>query len=331
MMIAEQHTTMTDATPANIAELPDDIVNALAVSPRFARDSVCFAARNSGLYRSDDAGQSWQFAYRSLLLDAPLTTTAVVVSPEFDTDHTVFAGAHGGVLRSLDGGATWQITMLPSPPPLVTSLAISPNFANDGVVFAGTLEDGVFRSDNRGSSWAAWNFGLLDLNVLSMAISPTFERDEMLFAGTGSGLFRSTNGGRAWREVDLPVEFTAMLSLAIASVDDNASMVFAGTEDHGLLASDNGGRAWRRLGEDVLQDAVNSIVPAPRFSASPDMLVLLSDMLVLSRDAGESWAVCLLDDGDAPGIAAVAAPLGLGPGAPLLVGLIDGGVLRQSL
>ena len=37
-----------------------DAVYALATSPEFARDGVCFAARNSGLYRSDDGGGAWR-------------------------------------------------------------------------------------------------------------------------------------------------------------------------------------------------------------------------------------------------------------------------------
>ena len=147
-----------------------DIVLALAASPAFAEDGVCFAARQSGLYRSEDGGHTWRFAYHSLTLDASLATTAVAVSPAFTRDGGVFAGAHGGVLRSSDRGDSWQVALFPEPPPLVSTLAISPAFDQDGTLFAGTLADGVFRSADRGSSWAAWNFGLLDLGVLALAI-----------------------------------------------------------------------------------------------------------------------------------------------------------------
>ena len=70
-------TMMSDAPTTVVA--PPDIVNALAASPQFERDGVCFAARNSGLYRSDDSGRSWRCAYDTLALDAPLVTTAVAV------------------------------------------------------------------------------------------------------------------------------------------------------------------------------------------------------------------------------------------------------------
>jgi photosystem II stability/assembly factor-like uncharacterized protein len=310
---------MTIDAPTSVAA-DADTVNALAASPWFERDGVCFAARNSGLYRSDDGGRSWRPAYDWLALDAPLATTAVAVSPAFEHDHTVFAGANGGVLRSLDGGATWRAAMLPEPPPLVTALAVSPSFADDGIVFAGTLEDGVFRSADRGGSWAAWNFGLLDLQVLCLAPSPDFARDEAIFAGTASGLFRSANGGRAWREVELPSEFTTVLSIAVSP----AGAVLLGTEADGLFCSDDRGRAWRRLGEDALRGALNAVVAAPGFPSAPELLVLLNDTLLASRDAGVSWSSWPAEGEAAAGIAAVAAPHGLGPSAPLLLGWIDG-------
>ena len=317
----------TDTLFTDSSDLPD-IVNALAVSPRFEEDGICFAARTSGLYRSDDGGRSWQPTYGSLELAAPLATMAVAVSPAFDADHRLFAGVNGGVLRSLDGGTTWSAAILASPEPLVTALAISPDFAYDGVVLAGTMEDGVFRSADRGSSWAPWNFGLLDLNILSLAISPNFARDETLFAGTESGLFRSTNGGRAWREVDFPTEFAPVLSLALSPDYAGDGVLFVGTEFHGLFSTDDRGGTWKRRGEGVMDTAVNAVILSSDFPSRPDVLVLLSNMLLISRDGGASWSEWKPGLRFEESTASIAAPHGLGPGAPLLVGLVEGGVVR---
>ncbi|MFQ6102614.1 MAG: WD40/YVTN/BNR-like repeat-containing protein [Anaerolineae bacterium] len=172
-----------------------DTTYALVASPGFAQDGVCFAARGSGLYRSDDGGHTWHFAYDALDLEAPLATVAVAVSPDFASDQSVFAGTPGGVLRSFDGGQSWHITVLPSPPPVVSALVISPNYAHDGTLLAATLEDGVFRSADRGRRWEAWNFGLLDLIILCIAISPGFAHDETIFVGTESGLSDRSRAG----------------------------------------------------------------------------------------------------------------------------------------
>lgn len=306
-----------------------DLVYALAASPGFDRDGICFAARPAGLYRSEDGGQTWQFAYDSLNLDNPLATTAVVLSPDFETDRTVFAGVAGGLLRSTDGGQTWQASVLPSPPPLVSSLVISPDFTRDGTVLAGTMEDGVFRSADRGSRWYPWNFGLLDLNVLVLAISPNFAEDETLFAGAESGIFRSTNGGRAWREVDLPVGFTPVLSLALSPNYGRDGRLFAGTEVHGLLYSEDRGQSWGRLAENEIGEVVNSVVLSPNYPDEPDILVLHSDGLVFSGDGGQTWQrrPAAGVDPDA-GLSAIAAPAGPAPGKPLLIGLVGGQVIR---
>ncbi|MEE8390219.1 MAG: hypothetical protein V3S14_05400 [Anaerolineae bacterium] len=308
-----------------------DLVYALAVSPNFAQDGLCFAARQSGLYRSDDGGASWHAAYDSLDLNAPLATMDVVVSPNLRSDRTVFAGVPGGIMRSIDGGQSWSVAFLPSPPPLVSVLAVSPNFARDGIALAGTVEDGVFCSTDRGGRWVRWNFGLLDLNVFCMVISPDFCNDETLFVGTESGIFRSTNGGRAWREVDFSPEFAPVLSLAISpdyTNDGDGGALFAGTESCGLFCSEDRGRTWTRLGKDAVTDAVNGIVLSSEFPAKPNILVALSTVLLVSRDGGQSWADWKPGQTFDQGLTCVAATQGLDPDAPVLVGMVEGGVLR---
>jgi photosystem II stability/assembly factor-like uncharacterized protein len=309
-----------------------DLVYSIAASPNFAQDAVCFAARQSGLYRSDDAGASWTPVYDSLDLEAPLATMAVAVSPDFASDSCVFAGVAGGILRSVDGGQTWNAVLLPEPPPIVSALAVSPDFSRDSILLAGTLEDGVFRSADRGGRWARWNFGLLDLEVFCMALSPSFADDETVFVGTESGIFRSTNGGRAWREVDFSLELAPVLSLAIspgyASEEEGGGtgVLFAGTETCGLYRSEDRGRTWTRLGEDTITGPINGILLASGVSSPATILVALSDRLLISRDGGESWSDWETGASFESGITCVTAPLGLDEGSPVLVGLAEGGV-----
>src|SRR5262245_37602039 len=101
-----------------------DVVYALAASPDFARDKLCFAARQSGLWRSDDGGKQWQLVSIPPGNPTPLPTSAVVVSPNFQVDATVFAGVPGAVMRSTDAGNSWTVVALASPPPFVAALAV---------------------------------------------------------------------------------------------------------------------------------------------------------------------------------------------------------------
>lgn len=307
-----------------------DVVFALASSPNLAHkvQGVCFAARSSGLYRSEDSGLTWQFLYDSLDVNQPLATTAIALAPNYGqgADHTIFAGVTGGILRSEDGGETWYATALLSPPPVISVLAVSPNFINDGILLAGTLEDGMFRSDDRGSHWSTWNFGLLDLNVLSLAISPAFANDETVFIGTESGIFRSTNGGRAWHEIDFPMDFSPVLSLALSPFYVDDGILFAGTESYGLFYSSDQGSTWTRLAKDRIVNAVNTITLSPDFPTKPHLVILLDDVLYVSRDYGESWHDWKLGFSPSIGITCILAPQGIDAEEPLLAGLVDGSV-----
>lgn len=317
---------MTD--PSSVAPPATDLVYALAASPDFAHDGILFAARASGLYRSDDAGASWRFLYASLKPTEPLATLAVALAPDFPSTPTVLAGVTGGVLRSADGGQAWRIAQPSTPAPTVSSLCLSPAFAQDGVVLAGSMQDGFFRSADRGARWNAWNFGLLDLSVLALAASPDFANDETAVLGAETGLFRSTNGGRAWRDVALPGGFVAVPGLALSPNYAQDRTLFVATESSGLLRSADDAESWTRLGQDELGDAINAVLLAPDYPHRPHVLALTADAAWISRDDGRSWGPWEtgLEAGQA--IMCAAAPLGLEPGAPLWVGLGDGRVVR---
>jgi photosystem II stability/assembly factor-like uncharacterized protein len=264
-------------------------------------------------------------------VSGPPPTFALALSPDFLQDAIIMAGVAGGILRSGDGGEHWQIARAPTPPPVVTSFAISPDFPNDGVALAGTMEDGVLCSSDRGWNWVTWNFGLLDLHVLCLAISSAFARDETVFAGTEIGIFRSTNGGRAWREVDFPLDYAPVLSLALSPHFDSDGVLYAGTEAHGLWRSADRGKTWERLGGRWIKTAVNQVLldqDAFGAAARPDVLVSANGRLRVTRDGGRTWAPW--ESGTAPegDITAIAAPAGIAPGAPLMIGTAGGRVVR---
>lgn len=276
----------TQNSPA--ANLPDDYIFQLAAAS--SQDGpLYFAARASGLFRSYDAGQTWDSAYAALTTSERLPTLSVAIAPNFEREPVAFAGLNGALLRSHDGGRAWQRCRLPAPPPAISALAISPGYAGDGTVFAGTSEDGVLVSSDRGQNWAAWNFGLLDLNILCLGISPDFAADETIFAGTESGLFRSTNGGRAWKEISLPTGFDAILSLALSTNFAQDGILFAGTENNGLLISRDRGKSWGSLSETTSSAPVNQILLSAS-GAADEIVILHGGALLLSNDGGQTWA-----------------------------------------
>lgn len=304
-----------------------NFIYGLAASPNFTNSEagLCMAACATGLLRSQDSGRTWQSAYQSIGVADPVATTAVAISPDFSEDPYVFAGLPGGMLRSRDGQTGWETIHLPDPAPYITAFAFSPEFLKDGILFASTMEDGVLYSTDHGYHWVSWNFGLLDLNVYCMAISPNFSSDETLFVGTQTGIFRSTNAGRAWREVTMPFGFDTVLSIAISPNYAQDATLFSGTENQGLWKSTDGGDSWKRLAENAINSSVNAILVPLTYAKKPEILVLNEGTPMLSNDSGNTWEQWRYHSDE---VTAVYAPAGFRKGAPTLVGLASGEIIR---
>lgn len=306
-----------------------DIVYHIATSPVFATDGVCFAARASGLYRSQDGGVNWNSAYDSLQLSTTLLTTSVAVSPGFGArDGLVLVGAPGGILRSEDGGQTWTSPLLPAPAPVISALVLAPGFEENGLAFAATTDDGVLLSTDFGKSWDGWNFGLLDYHVLCLAASPRFSDDRTLFAGTETGIFVSRNSGRAWSEVDFPTQLAPVICLAVGRLIAGNEVLHAGTEAHGIFVSDDCGKNWRALDAGSAGQPVNALLVQAEPTGETELLCLSGSTIRVSRNSGDTWQDMLIDPPDDQAVTCVAAPDGLGDGNGLLVGFSDGWVQR---
>jgi photosystem II stability/assembly factor-like uncharacterized protein len=248
-----------------------------ASQPDFASKSetsdsngLVFAAKQSGLFRSTDGGQTWGDAYAALKLAAPLPTQAVAVTVVDDIPY-VFAAVEGRILRSLDGSQTWEIASLESPAPLVTALAISPDFARDGLVLAASMQDGIFRSSDRGVTWTGWNFGLYDPNINALA----FVDAQKVVAGTQSGVFVSLNAGRSWRDTEFPLENAPVQCIAVSQ----DQTIYAGTQADGLFASRDAGKTW----ETVCSGGVEQI------HIQHGKIFILNDGNLLFSDDGKDW------------------------------------------
>ena len=226
-------------------------------------DGMLFAARASGLYRSED-GSDWQ----------PITVedaTNYIVTAVATSSKTVLAGTNGAIIRSGDGGMSFSLIGMARPAPLVTALALSSGFEADGFAIAGTAEDGVFVSEDGGITWVPWNYGLIDLDVHAVVISPNFAADKTVFAAVETGLYRSRNAGRSWQRVDFPDEQTPVLALCFY-----AEGLYAGSEGGGLLRSVDNGVSWRVIDLGEWQGkAINQLV-----ATDTALYVLIEDALL---------------------------------------------------
>ena len=156
----------------------------IVVDPHHHR-TVYFAGRNSGVWRSQDAGAS------SLKVDP---TPVLTVSVDPADSNVVYAGGNSGVLKSVDGGDTFvpKNTGIPASTVSRTGfILVNPNRHN--VVYVGFEGAGVYRSAN-GETWAPVNTGLDDPNVYGLAMDP--DSPDTLYASTSSSVFKTTSGGQ---------------------------------------------------------------------------------------------------------------------------------------
>nr|WP_233340495.1 glycosyl hydrolase [Haloprofundus sp. MHR1] len=165
-----------------------------------------FAASKSGLYRSTDAGQTWDN------LGVPREEVySVVVSSDGER---LYAGTHPAHLYvSTDDGETWDelegFQNLPSRDQWhtprhrneahVRSLGVHPETPDR--VIAGVEVGGVHVSDDQGETWTERRDGVHDDVHHVLILDP----DEYV-ASTGDGLYRTRDAGRSWTRLDTDLD-----------------------------------------------------------------------------------------------------------------------------
>ena len=162
----------------------------ISVDPHNHRIIFAAASRGAtaGIWRSQDAGQSWSQV-------DPSPVFSVTVDPT-DSSIVYAASPAVGVLKSIDGGTTFSVKSAGLPfevtPSRTGSVQADPR--NPRILFVGTEGDGVFKSTDGGETWLPFNVGLIDPNVFGLVLDPG-DLDR-LFASTSSSVFKSIRARR---------------------------------------------------------------------------------------------------------------------------------------
>lgn len=176
-------------------------VQGLEVHPTLSSTAYVLLDR-IGLYKTTDAGESWQSVRLS---GRGSDYDRIAVKP--DSPQTVLFGDWDGLYQSLDGGETWS---------LLLSGDASP------IAFAPSAPDWVYVAINGNEVWVSSNGGqdwqspgpALPAGVVSLAVHPLTET--IAYAGADGGrIFRTTNGGDSWQELvtGLPAETVRRLMI----------------------------------------------------------------------------------------------------------------------
>jgi xyloglucan-specific exo-beta-1,4-glucanase len=163
----------------------------LAVDP-FNSSVLLFGSRRDGLWRSVNAGRTWQKVTRfPAQPDEAIGTTAILFDPK--VAGRVYAAAYGGgIYRSTNAGMSWR--KLKGSPAQVNRL----NINQDGQLFA-THASGVSKYDGNWQNITPTAYPAV-FNAIS--INPANSADVLVATGevTAPQIFRSWDGGANWAE-----------------------------------------------------------------------------------------------------------------------------------
>ena len=134
---------------SRMADLPGGHISDIAFAPS-SRNIVYLASNVNamGIWRSDDAGETW----RRVLYDGSEPgaghTNHVAVHPN-DSDTVLATDLHGRIVKTTDGRRTWREVYESAAPNWWVTFAPS----NPLIVYAGDADGRVLKSNDGGSSW----------------------------------------------------------------------------------------------------------------------------------------------------------------------------------
>ena len=245
-------------------------------------------ASHIGLYRTVDAGRSWQEvaggpgqAMDGLMLfklaQSPVDAQRVYVVAIPRPDNPKAARATPGIYTSSDAGRTWAVAAPLSAFPATGIFSLGTGASGAGVVFV-TLPSlgnvGVYRSDDAGRHWQALP-AVPTGNPSGITGDPANSQRLYLWS-LSDGLYVSGNGGASWTPA-------AGVSGGIFSVSIADDMVYA-SGDSGLYVSSDGGGSFRLTDA---RDTFSAVTAAPR--SPTQAYALTGDAVFVSADGGITW------------------------------------------
>lgn len=237
-----------------------------ALAPHPTRAATLYAGTRSGVFVSDDAGDTWRptgLVYEPELYSFAREVRALAVDP-VAPEH-LWAVTWEGLYRSADGGETWtRDGHRYLRHERLAHIALDPR--RSGTVWVGGEGPcGLLRSRDGGASWQ--RLCRRDAEFTALAVDP--RRPDALYAGLRThdlrtaGLYRSVDGGRHWTPVlQQPID-----AVAIEPLHQNR-LVTTGWRH--IYRSDDGGESWYPFTAGLERPNVNSLAFAP----GPPNLVL---------------------------------------------------------
>ncbi|NKB70690.1 MAG: glycosyl hydrolase [Candidatus Latescibacteria bacterium] len=243
------------------------------------REVFYFGACAGGVWKSEDAGTSWENIsdgyFNSAAIGALTVAQAdpnIMYAGTGETTIRLDVSYGDGVYRSTDGGASWQhlgleetrhigaIRVDPRDPDRVYVAAL-------GHAFGPNSERGVYRSLDGGRNWQQVLFRSDKAGAIDLSLDPTNPR--ILYAslwqaqrtfwdlssgGPDSSLYKSVDGGDTWEEITdkpgLPAGIKGKMGVVASPARAGRIWAIVEAEKAGLYRSDDGGATWELVSDE---------------------------------------------------------------------------------
>ena len=248
---------------------------------------VYVAGRDSGVFRSDDGGDTWALKSTGI---SSTEMRSLARRPGPESNRVVAVGRQARYLAyaTEDAGATWDtlspdLTRLPA-----YSVAVHPD--DEDIIYVGTSAE-VYRTSDGGSNWEGLDLNLFG-EIFELVINP--DAPETVYAISRSNVIKTTNGGGTWelKNSGLPGDSNPDLS-AFAMAPSSPDVLYAGSRRNGargVYKSIDGGDSWIESN----QGAIDSNTVANDIAVHPDdpdiVYVSTGGGLYRSTDGGANWS-----------------------------------------
>ncbi len=256
-------------------------IRAFALAPSDSR--VLVAGALDGVFRSDDAGETWRRISPPGHADIK-NIEAVAVDPR--TPDVVYVGTWHLPWKTSDGGRSWHfIKQGVIDDSDVFSIIVDRR--NPSVVYMSACS-GIYKSEDAGALFhkiQGMPFSARRTRVLQQ--DPT--DSDIVYAGTTEGLWKSTDAGKSWRRMT-----PRNLIVNDVLVDPNRlAHVLLATDRSGILASNDGAQTVFASNHGFAHRQVSAVL-ADRDDPNTIYAGVVNDKefggVFVSRDAGAHWA-----------------------------------------
>jgi photosystem II stability/assembly factor-like uncharacterized protein len=264
-------------------ELKNEALHSLTQAE--SNPNVLIAGTFNGIFRSDNAGDSWT--------QLPTSSTAGLVHVESlaidpRTANTIYAGTWYLPYKSTDGGQSWK--------------TIKNGIIDDSDIFAIDIDprdpnhiiasacSGIYETRSAGDGWKKVQ-GIPSQSRRTRAILQHPSIAGLVFAGTTEGFWRSERGGDAdsWM-----VTTSRQLEInSIAVHPSRPQTIYIGTNNYGVMVSYDGGKNFAPTNAGYSGRFANVIVAdremSNRIYAATINTTTGGGFLFASTDNGETW------------------------------------------